>query len=41
MTTEQALSVLQHASAAAALPLLAHQQVQEALKILTEALKND
>jgi len=39
MTSEQALNILAQASQAAALPYQAHMQVQEALRIIAEALK--
>lgn len=39
MNPDTALSILQQATAQAALPLIGHQQVQEALKVIAEALK--
>lgn len=39
MTPEQALQVLQQVSAVASLPLAGHQQAQEALRVLAEAIK--
>ncbi len=39
MTPEQALEILNQAAAAANLPRVGHIQVQQAIQVLTEALK--